>query len=1092
MGSGDIRETMKQADQSQNFSSAEKVFLAAIEISSPRARESFIADACAADPDLLKQVRALLESHQAHQDTMSTVAAPSAPSSQDSKILAPGMTLADRYRVIGMIGRGGMGEVYRAEDLKLKQVAAIKLLPRELAGNERFLEALYNEVRQARRVSHRHVCRVHDIGEAEEGQTYLTMEFIEGENLQSLIRRMGRLPLSKALELGRQLCEGVQAGHREDVLHLDLKPANVMVDQRGEVRVTDFGLARFANEPSRQKHVGGTPGYMAPEQLLFGEVSKRCDIYAVGLILYEMIAGCPGIRVRGIEELRRFHFKEERIVLPSEIHSDVDADYNSIVMRCLERDPESRYESLSELLKDLDKCSQRAAISPSAHIASPACLLFTEIVGSVRLQLDLGAEAYTRFVSRHDEIIRDCLALAPGSEILNETSDGFLVRLPSPKDAVESALRLQHRLTGEVCEGKPMTLRIGLHMGAITELRERSSLNRRAVGMAINLASHVMQMGEAGQILLTRSIYEEGRQFVRSHPDADASAPDNLKVEWQSHGLFKVKGQDEAVELYEVGTVGVAPFKRPQGEESGDPLPASTADDPESAAADVVDTLKDSDVFISYAPIDNRPLSPGQSGWISQFHRNLATRMEQLSGERINVVQRPTSADDESAHLELLDQVPKMKAMVSVISPPYVKSRNCAKEVETFWRSATEEGNLRVEDRTRLLKVVKTPVLEGDMPAPLDTVLSDLLSFDFYSVDPQTGRLWEYDETFGVEARRLYYERVYDLAYDLCHVLRAFQKKTGDHGSAQDGRTIFLAETTRDLQGARDRMRRELQERGHVVLPDRPLPLNGPELESAVIDCLNRSQMAIHFVGSLYGLIPEEAEESIVALQNRVASAHVASSPTENAIPRFIWLPKDRTEPETRQRDFIQQLVEDPQEQLGAELIEETLDEFQEILIEELRPEEPVLPAAEPPEGRTRPRVYLICDAAGEEAVEALEDYLFDQGFEILTPHFDGDEAEICRYHRENLVRCDAALIYYGAVSKGWVETKLMDLAQARGFGREKPIAAKLVYVAAPFDRRKERFRTHDADVVRPENSETVALKPFVDLIQSQTQEVNP
>ncbi|NIP94819.1 MAG: serine/threonine protein kinase, partial [Akkermansiaceae bacterium] len=215
----------------------------------------------------------------------------------------PGTVLDGRYRIVSQLGQGGMGEVYRADDLKLKQPVALKLLPRDLARNPAQLEALYNEVRQARRVSHRHVCRVHDVGEAD-GLPFLTMEFIEGEDLAALLRRIGRLPKDKALQLGAQLCEGIQAGHEEGVLHLDLKPANLMIDKRGDLRVTDFGLARLASEARAEGRISGTPPYMAPEQLLRGEATVRCDIYAIGLVLHEMLTGERALGPRNLEQIR--------------------------------------------------------------------------------------------------------------------------------------------------------------------------------------------------------------------------------------------------------------------------------------------------------------------------------------------------------------------------------------------------------------------------------------------------------------------------------------------------------------------------------------------------------------------------------------------------------------------------------------------------------------------------------------------------------------------------------------------------------------------------------------------------------------------
>jgi serine/threonine protein kinase len=200
----------------------------------------------------------------------------------------PGTLLAQRYRVVSLLGRGGMGEVYRANDLLLGQTVALKFLPAEWASDESRLARFRNEVRIARQVSHPNVCRVYDIGEVE-GSPYLSMEYVDGEDLASLLRRIGRLPPDKALEIARQLCAGLAAAHDKGVLHRDLKPGNIMLDGLGQLRITDFGLAGVAGEVKDIR--SGTPAYMAPEQRSGQEVTSRSDIYALGVVLHEVFTG---------------------------------------------------------------------------------------------------------------------------------------------------------------------------------------------------------------------------------------------------------------------------------------------------------------------------------------------------------------------------------------------------------------------------------------------------------------------------------------------------------------------------------------------------------------------------------------------------------------------------------------------------------------------------------------------------------------------------------------------------------------------------------------------------------------------------------
>jgi predicted Ser/Thr protein kinase len=251
----------------------------------------------------------------------------------------PGRLIAGRYRIIALLGKGGMGEVYRADDLTLGQAVALKFLPDEAARDEGLLERFRNEVRIARRVSHPNVCRVYDVGDVD-GQTFFTMEYVDGEDLASLLRRIGRLPPDKALDIARQLCAGLAAAHTKGVLHRDLKPANIMLDGRGQVVITDFGLAGVADEIRGNEIRSGTPAYMAPEQLAGKEVSPRSDIYALGLVLYEVFTGKRAFA----EKLTgAAHGHGDRTPSrPSSVVKDLDPIVEKVILRCLETEPGAR------------------------------------------------------------------------------------------------------------------------------------------------------------------------------------------------------------------------------------------------------------------------------------------------------------------------------------------------------------------------------------------------------------------------------------------------------------------------------------------------------------------------------------------------------------------------------------------------------------------------------------------------------------------------------------------------------------------------------------------------------------------------------
>ena len=250
----------------------------------------------------------------------------------------PGRLIAGRYRIISLLGKGGMGEVYRADDLTLGQAVAMKFLPEEATSNEGMLERFKNEVRIARRVSHANVCRVYDVGDVD-GATFFTMEYVDGEDLGSLLRRIGRLPPDKAVEIARQICAGLAAAHAKGVLHRDLKPANIMLDGRGQVVITDFGLAGIADDIRGAEIRSGTPAYMAPEQLEGKEVTMLSDIYALGLVLYEIFTGKRAFA----EKTPGLRSPEDRTPSrPSSVVKDIDPIIEKVILRCLEVDPATR------------------------------------------------------------------------------------------------------------------------------------------------------------------------------------------------------------------------------------------------------------------------------------------------------------------------------------------------------------------------------------------------------------------------------------------------------------------------------------------------------------------------------------------------------------------------------------------------------------------------------------------------------------------------------------------------------------------------------------------------------------------------------
>jgi predicted Ser/Thr protein kinase len=281
-----------------------------------------------------------------------------------------GTTLADRYRIVSLLGKGGMGEVFRAEDLKLNQTVALKFLPVSMHDDENARERFYQEVRLAREISHANVCRVFDVGEMD-GRLFLTMEYVDGEDLSSLLRRIGQFPQAKGLDIARQMCAGLAAAHEHGVLHRDLKPGNIMLDGRGRVRITDFGLAALSENMGGEEVSAGTPAYMAPEQLAGVEVTQRSDIYSLGLVMYEIFTGKKAYEAASIGELLRLRETSS----PSSISvlvKDIDPLTERVIQRCLERDPAKRPASALQVAAALPGGDPLAAALAAGETPSPA------------------------------------------------------------------------------------------------------------------------------------------------------------------------------------------------------------------------------------------------------------------------------------------------------------------------------------------------------------------------------------------------------------------------------------------------------------------------------------------------------------------------------------------------------------------------------------------------------------------------------------------------------------------------------------------------------------------------------------------------
>ena len=334
---------------------------------------------------------------------------------------APGTMLAGRYRIVAPLGSGGAGEVYRAEDTKLGQTVALKFISPRIVHEKALLERIINEVRIGRQVSHPNLCRIYDMADIDD-QYFITMEYVDGENLASLLRRVGRLPEDKAVEVSREICWGLAAAHDRGVVHRDVKPGNVMIDGRGHARITDFGLAVVYGNAAGESFAG-TPAYMAPEQLGGAEATEQSDIYSLGLLLYEVFTG-HRLYNGTLTEIANAHRNAKRP--PSTIVRGLSPSIERIILQCLEEAPSERPESVRDVLAALPAGDPLRAAIAAGETPSPGLVAAAETVGELSHVAALTAAAATLLliaviaaVSRYTMLYRQ-VPLAMSPDVLTE------------------------------------------------------------------------------------------------------------------------------------------------------------------------------------------------------------------------------------------------------------------------------------------------------------------------------------------------------------------------------------------------------------------------------------------------------------------------------------------------------------------------------------------------------------------------------------------------------------------------------------------------------------------------------------------------
>jgi hypothetical protein len=486
------------------------------------------------------------------------------------------------------------------------------------------------------------------------------------------------------------------------------------------------------------------------------------------------------------------------------------------------------------------------------------------------------------------------------------------------------------------------------------------------------------------------------------------------------------------------------------------------------------------DAFISYSHIDNVGLVEGQKGWVANLHHVLQTKVAQRLGRQSRIWRDPKLAGNDILTDALVEELRSCMALVSILTPGYIRSEWCQKELEEFCKAVDEQGSLVPADKARIFKVLKTPVPLHQLPPGLQS----LIGYEFFKRDPESDRVRELDEVFGDEASRDFFVKVDDLVHDLCELVRHIE---GGDTAASLG-CVFLAETTSDLRDERDDIRRDLQQHGYTVLPSRGLSmLSATDAELAIREDLARCRLSVHMIGRNYSLVPEGGLESLVEMQNDLA---IERGRGQQQFSRKVWIPRHLKVADERQRDVIDALRMDQRIEEGSDLLETSLEDLRTEIFKTLKGQDERKdgPTPAPPSGI---QVYLQYDSRDVDAIAPWSDFLFTElGFEVVPPAFSGEEAELRQYHEDNLRTCDGVMVLYGAGSEPWLRRKLAELQKSAGYGRTKAMPEVVICLIPPRTPDKTRFRTHRALVVPQwEGLSKEPLQPFVAALQARGEE---
>lgn len=453
-------------------------------------------------------------------------------------------------------------------------------------------------------------------------------------------------------------------------------------------------------------------------------------------------------------------------------------------------------------------------------------------------------------------------------------------------------------------------------------------------------------------------------------------------------------------------------------------------------------------LFISYAHIDNVPLTENQQGWITRFHSTLSAMLNMRLGRKAEIWRDSKLNGNDIFADEIIQQFPKTELLISVLTPRYAESEWCTREVKEFCKCAETTGGLVVDNKARVLKIIKLPV---DDEGPLPSVMREALGYPFYEFDEQQIPL-ELDPAYGEEFTRKYNLKLAKLAYDVAGLIKKLEAPAATATkileappAATSKPAIYLAECSFDRRSAREALESELRLHEYPVFPDIQLPKVEEEYIAAVKGFLERCELSIHLVGVKYGSVPDgPSEKSVTILQNELAIERHRNS----GLRRIISLPEGTKSESAAQQEFIARLLKDAELQAGADVVTGDIEVLKGVMHAALKKMEK--PVALPAERQGNGLVYVICDERDRQATIPLRKFLKGRGCDVQIPLFEGDAATVRQNNQDLLAECDAVILFYGNGDEAWKRSIGSELKKASAYRAAKPLSASYIYLAEP------------------------------------------